>query len=395
MIKKFFVAATLLLTTAGYAQTADELIAKAGEYGKAGKLDEAIATFQQLLKIKPTEFHAMGAIGYYQNIQGKYAEALEMVNKAIAIEPSDEGLWNIKLDALFNLKRYQGTIDFADWCILKNAKNDFPYNKKGMALGMLGKVQLAIAQYSKALQIDPDNSNARLNRANNFFDISRYENAIKDYDIVLAANPGYSPGFNKRGMCYYFLKQPDKALADYNTAISLDPKQQYALSNLGNLYLDRKEYATAAGFFQRSVEVDPQYADGLIGLARVYTAQRNYNTAIQYAEKAISFNHASAFYYSVYSTALLADNKSNEALAAATKILELDANSPDGYTLRATALSNLKRYEEAINVITAGIEKYQSNYLMYSLRSFLYKQQNKTTLADADTEKAKKLSTQN
>ena len=59
------------------------------------------------------------------------------------------------------------------------------YNNRGAAYAVLGQYQLAIEDYDKAIQLDPEDAMAYYNRGVAYKELGRYHRAIEDYDRVI------------------------------------------------------------------------------------------------------------------------------------------------------------------------------------------------------------------
>ena len=51
------------------------------------------------------------------------------------------------------------------------------------------------------------------NRGENYLDWNQYAKAIAEFDRAIAVNPGFAPPYVNRAVAYYFLKQYDEAWA--------------------------------------------------------------------------------------------------------------------------------------------------------------------------------------
>ena len=75
----------------------------------------------------------------------------------------------------------------------------------------LRRIEEAIRDYSKAIEINPQNANAFYNRGLYYLiiiegsaldDLGRKEDAIKDYSKAIEINPQNAYAFNNRGLYY-------------------------------------------------------------------------------------------------------------------------------------------------------------------------------------------------
>ena len=71
------------------------------------------------------------------------------------------------------------------------------------------------------------------NRGLAYADKEDYDRAIADYDKALELDPKDATAYNNRGFTYDKKGDYDKAIADYNKALELDPKDATAYNNRG------------------------------------------------------------------------------------------------------------------------------------------------------------------
>jgi tetratricopeptide (TPR) repeat protein len=72
---------------------------------------------------------------------------------------------------------------------------------------------------------------AYYDRGNIWFDQQNYTEAIADYGRAIALDPSMSRAFHNRGLAHALLKENDAALRDYTQAIRLDPAYRRAYEN--------------------------------------------------------------------------------------------------------------------------------------------------------------------
>jgi len=88
---------------------------------------------------------------------------------------------------------------------------------------------MAIDQFTKAIQINPDNASAYINRGAAYVNrgaaygsLGQYQTAITDYSKVIQLDPDFADAYYARGVCYGGLGQDSRAAADDTKACSLD-----------------------------------------------------------------------------------------------------------------------------------------------------------------------------
>ena len=116
-------------------------------------------------------------------------KALVAIEKAIQLQGENPNLYNEKYGVLTDLKRYKEAEIAINKAIKLAPRADF-YNNRGHVYYEQTELDLALTDFNKAIQI----------------------------------NPNYAPAYNNRGFLYYDQKKWDKALVDLNKGIQINPK---------------------------------------------------------------------------------------------------------------------------------------------------------------------------
>ena len=98
-----------------------------------------------------------------------------------------------------------------------------------------GEFNLAVADYSKSLELKADNAIAYMGRGKAHYNLKSYDLSVKDFDKAVEINPKDSTAFLNRGVTYEKLGDSKKAMEDYQKAIDLDSANDSAKSNLKRL----------------------------------------------------------------------------------------------------------------------------------------------------------------
>ncbi len=106
------------------------------------------------------------------------------------------------------------------------------YHNKGVALSNEGKYDDAIAQYNKAIEIDPNHANSYVGLGYCYLMKKEYDLAITNYTKGINLNPGNVNAYNGRGAAYLNTKQYELAVSDFRQSAQLDPGQDQVNKNL-------------------------------------------------------------------------------------------------------------------------------------------------------------------
>ena len=90
---------------------------------------------------------------------------------------------------------------------------------------------MAIADFTKAIVIDPDYVSAYISRGIAYLDQNKLGLAIADFTKAIEIDPGNKLAYDHRGGTYQILGKFDLAIADHSKAIEIDPKYAFAYNN--------------------------------------------------------------------------------------------------------------------------------------------------------------------
>ena len=154
------------------------------------------------------------------------------------------------------LKSPSRQIDWYNSQIQKGYKTAGNYYRRGDAYLKKKRYDLAIADYSQAIKLDPKYIDAYLYRGLAYNAKGQYDLAIADYSKVIKSDPKNMVAYARRGDAYYNKKQYDQAIADYNQAIKLDPKYIDAYYKRGGVYKNQGSKNKAIDDFKKVLELN-------------------------------------------------------------------------------------------------------------------------------------------
>jgi len=128
-----------------------------------GQVDEAIAHFQQAVKIKPEFAEAHNNLGKALAGRGQVDEAIAHYEEALKIKPDYESAHNNLGLALADRGQIDAAIAHFQQAVKIEPEFAEAYNNLGVALVRRGQVDAAIAHFQQALQIKPDYESAHNN----------------------------------------------------------------------------------------------------------------------------------------------------------------------------------------------------------------------------------------
>lgn len=163
------------------------------------------------------------------------------------------------------------------------------FYQQGLEAHKHGQLFQALDAYTKALQLNPQLTNAYFNRGLIYVEKPDYDAAIRDFTKAIELNDKDADFYNERGICYNEKKESDKAIEDFTKAISLNSNNADYYNGLANAYSHLSNYEQAIEAYNKSIAIDStqSYVYYNRGLAYYHTEQ--YDAAIQDCDLALKF----------------------------------------------------------------------------------------------------------
>lgn len=266
-----------------------------------------------------------------------------------------------------------------------------PFVCRGNAYYDKGHLTKAMADFNKAIDLEPEDFQAYLNRGLAYEAQGDLSQALADYSKAVKINPKFAWGFNDRGFINYSQNNLAQAIADYNTAIELYPFFAQAYYNMGLVFDGLGNMYYAVINYTKAIESNPDYADAYNNRGVVYYRMGNLKEAISDYSRCIELNPNDAQAYLNRGLALRDRKLLPQAVSDFTRAIELNPELAWAYNDRGVALLDLKDYPLAIRDETRAIElnpQLAQSYYNRALALFAEKEYNR---AWKDVQEAAKL----
>ena len=146
-----------------------------------------------------------------------------------------------------------------DHVIAKGFESATAYNNRGLSMDAMGQRDKAIADFSRAISMEPGNYFAYNNMGVMYGKDGQYQRSIDYFLKAISINPELTDSYCNLGLSYFYLNRYDMALENYNKAIGLKRNFDEAYLNRGNLYftvgnkeLALRDYREACSFGNRA-----------------------------------------------------------------------------------------------------------------------------------------------
>jgi tetratricopeptide (TPR) repeat protein len=212
----------------------DDRLQLAQRYRQGGRLQEAYALYQQVLKVYPAHAQALSDCGIVAFRLGRAAEAEALLRRAV------------------------------------KARHDYApaHLNHAVVLQAAGRTQDAIAATRRALRHDPGSIPALLNLANLLMEAGDIEGAVAGFEEAARREPERSGVHFQLGLGYQALGRLDRAAEALAEAVHLEPGQAHIHYSLGTVLQGMHALDEAVAAYDTAIGLRPQMLDSLFDVGK-------------------------------------------------------------------------------------------------------------------------------
>lgn len=286
---------------------------------REGRLDDAAAGFQAVLKANPSFAEAHFNLGLVYQQQGKYDQAIASFQRALALKPHLRGA-----NLFLGLSEYRS--NHLEQAAAALEKETSLYPKDAQAWMWLGVVRLAqerpqdaVQALDKAVKLDPNNTDILYHRGRAHLLVSKesylkmfqldpkswrvhqvlaqtdaesehHEEAVAEYLEAIKLAPA-QPGLHEElGSEYRMLLKIPEAEAAFRQELQLDPNNVMARYKLGVIAVEKGDAATGKELIEGALKDRPGLRNAAYNLGRAEMQLGNDQAASELFKKAITGN---------------------------------------------------------------------------------------------------------
>lgn len=149
----------------------------------------------------------------------------------------------------------------------QSAPQPWPFQERGEALADEGQHEPALAEFQRALDLDPDHEPSLSGMAFSLYRLDRFEGAKVHIDRYLKLRPEeYWPHYIL-GQILRGLERPDDALVAFTKSIEINPDYFWSRYRRGFVHVGSESWEKAAHDFGAAARIDPLHARAHLALA--------------------------------------------------------------------------------------------------------------------------------
>ena len=279
---------------------------------------------------------------------GKFIEAEKIWHQIIAAKPDIFDALHLLAVVQVSLGKNDLALASYDRALAIRADDGVTLNNRGNALQALKRYDEALASYDRALSVLPDDAVVLNNRGVTLHELKRYDEALASYDQALAVRLDYAETLNNRGNALMELKRHEEALASYDRSLSSRPNHGDTLYNRGNVLRELKRPDEALASYDRALVLRPDHADALYNRGNTLQELKRHEEALASYDRALSLRPDHGDALTNRGNALKDLKRLDEALASYDRALTVRPDDADALNNRGIAMKEMKRPDEAL-----------------------------------------------
>lgn len=321
------------------------------------RFEEALDLFDYYIELKPkNEHHGRREIGITLEAWGKHEEAVENFISGLSLLPTCEGCWKSLASLYRTLFPLNDVAEKLRGVILPDVDSAEVITSRAAGLGAVGLNADAIADLTKAIELERSNVRSLYLRAYYYLELKRYEEALADCNLGLSIAPTDGLFLSLRGEISQASAHHEEALEDLKHAVELKPDLEHvAQKNMGLSLHALNKYNEASRAFIRALAAQPECVECWFSLGKTLGKLYPGRKAPRQLRSVSVPRLNTPGVISCRASALRDLGFLDEALEDFTRAIKLNVNAESAYYGRGKVYLKKNLYTEAINDFTRAI----------------------------------------
>ncbi len=273
-------------------------------YNKLKKWDQAIGNFDMALRIMPDSAEAWGHRGLALAKQGKIDHAIVSLERALAIYPKSEHAHNNLGIALRKRDPRKAVLHLRKAVELDPDFSEATINL-GAALLELGEADEARKAFAEALAQDPKSAMTHFRLGSVLLDRGDLEGAREHFETSLKLNPTHADTHNSLGVVHLRKGDLATAMAEFQAALRIEPEHPDAHSNVGIASLRQGRKQEGLAELEMAIRLSPRHADAHATLGAILAQDGKLDLAVPHFRAAVEADATNAIAQNNLGAALL------------------------------------------------------------------------------------------
>jgi len=218
---------------------------------------------------------------------GQINDAREVLTEAITLDPSLVQANLVRAESSLRLADFRGAEEDLKKISKEYADSSRYFLIRGNLMEAQSRTSEAIADFDKAIALDPKNVEAFVNRGAVYYKLHTYPLARQDFVDAIKLNPAQPEALNNLGLIATNNKNWKDAIFYFDRILNFNPADPLALNNKGYVLIQTKALAEAKKLIDRALDSQPGNGYALRNLGLYYQASHEPEKALNEMNKAI------------------------------------------------------------------------------------------------------------
>ncbi len=176
--------------------------------------------------------------------------------------------------------------------VIKKYPNDFlAYNNRARHYASIGQDDLALQDYSSALQFHQASFQTYTDRGFIYLNRGDFENALSDFSSVISIQKNNADAYTNRGLVLLNMKRYEAAVIDFDRSIELNAENPIAYFNRGLAFGFAGNQNQAISDLTQCLYFDSNYAPAYYWRSVSYSIMKDKTNALKDAKAAMNLNY--------------------------------------------------------------------------------------------------------
>lgn len=288
-----------------------------------GNSEKALEYYQKIVAAAPDDANAAFRIGMMHLGRGEVDKAERIADGLIGKDTKRPEGHQLKGIVLYTKKNYEQAITELQ-SVVKTRQNAGAYFYLGLSHYNRNELEIALSQFRKVLDLNPNHLQARLMSATVLFQQKRIDDAITEAKRVIDLDDRNAYAHNILGSAYIAKGMTDEAVKELNRAIELEPKLVSAHVKKGIVNLAQGKRAQGEEELETAVRVAPDVLNSRYLLASYYMRQNKQARALEILKGGLKGGKQDAPLYNIMAAAAFAGKREQDGLSFLQKAREVD-----------------------------------------------------------------------
>ncbi|MBF0382864.1 MAG: tetratricopeptide repeat protein [Magnetococcales bacterium] len=285
----------------------------------------------------------------------RYAEAEQLCNAILNTLPNHIKAINILGVIAQKVNRHDLAVEQFTRALDIDKSEACLHHNIGKSLFHLERYEEAVVAFRKSLEIDYKNAQAHYELGVALNKSKKTEEAVVSYQKAILIKPDYADAYNNLGVILQDQKKTEEAVTSYQKAISFKPDNADAYSNLGNALQEQGKLDEAVASFQKAISIKPDNADACSNLGSALKEQGKLDEAVASFQKAISIKPDLVEAYYNLGLVLKMQGKLDEAVVSFQRAIFLKPAFEEVHNDLGMALQEQGKLDEAVTCYQKAI----------------------------------------